>query len=394
MSRCSRAREVALNLFDAALGAVDPRTRVRRAFELRPDLRARVEGARGRLLVVGFGKAVVPMASGICDAVGRRADAGLLISASSGAVGHSDIGPVRVRVGGHPTPSAEGVAAATELAAMLAEAGSDDVVVALISGGGSSLGALPRDGVSLEELVATTAELLLSGAPIAEVNARRSAMVQLAAGGLDRLAAPAAVVALVLSDVPGDDLSVVASGPTVGGRAAPECVNLLVGCNATARHAAASFAASLGFEVELGPEFRGEARALGLEMGQRALESSGRGLVCIRGGETTVHVTGRGLGGRNHEVALAAAIELDGTEGVALLAAGTDGSDGPTGAAGAVVDGGTLARIRSAGVDPRHALFDNDSATALAAAGDQLVTGPTGTNVADLVITVALHGDG
>lgn len=386
MSKSSEARQIARTLYDVALGAVDARLRVRRALEIRTDLRDRLESAPGRLVVVGFGKAVVSMARGLCDGLSRRADAGVLIAPDAAI---RAVGKIEVHAGGHPTPTDAGVAAAGRMADLLAGLGPDDAVLALVSGGGSSLGALPAEGVTLEELVARTDALLKSGAPIDRINAERGRMTRFANGGLAALAAPAPVVALVLSDVPGDNPAVVACGPTVGGPEGHACDTLLVGCNATARHAAASFAGSLGLEVEIGPELSGPAGAAGTRIGNAAREAE-PGTVSILGGETTVHVTGAGIGGRNQELALAAAIALHGVEGAAVLAGGTDGIDGPTEAAGAIVDGGTFGRILEADIDPAVALFENDSATALAAAGDQLVTGPTGTNVADLVIRVTL----
>jgi glycerate-2-kinase len=309
--------------------------------------------------------------------------------------------------------------------------GADDLMVVLLSGGTSSLLAATEEPLTLDDLRATTKCLLDAGASINQVNAVRRQLLAAAGGGLGRAAAPARVVTLVLSDVLGDPLQDIGSGPTapsattaadalgvlgglgIAGDIPPAVMEFLrarvetgtddswaeasrieiLANNRTAVDAAESELRQRGYVTLTHPGFlEGEASDRGrlLAAFGTAFRSPGR-TALVAGGETTVTVRGTGIGGRNHELALAAAFELDGPHGCVVLSAGTDGIDGLAAAAGAVVDPTTVARVRNAGLDPSAALVDNDSATALAAAGDSIVTGPTGTNVCDIAIVLS-HG--
>ena len=343
---------------------------------------------------------------------------------------------VDVREGGHPAPTEASVEAG-ERALALADASADgDLLVVLISGGGTALCNAFAGALSLEDARETFRLLLESGAPIHAMNAVRKHLSRVGGGQLARAAAPAETLALVISDVPGDDPSVIASGPTtpapttfadarrvlherdlwervphsvrrhvergaageVEGPPGPgdalfqNVQTRLVGANGHALRAAQSAAEERGYAVDREDDpLEGEARERGRELARQALHAaehraSGAPPRCrLRGGETTVTVRGDGTGGRNQELALAAALELDGTDApVALLCAGTDGIDGPTDAAGAVVTPQTASRIRAAGLDPQARLADNDSHPALDAAGALLRPGPTHTNVMDV----------
>jgi hydroxypyruvate reductase len=417
-------------LVEAALAAVEPADAVRR--HLRRDGEVLVAGDRryvlakhGRVLLIAAGKAAVPMSVAGAEVLGPALDRGVVVT-KYGHAGRADELPPAVRVieAGHPVPDMNSVRGAQAVADLARSAGADDLVLLLISGGGSALLTLPVPEVDLAQVQALTEALLRSGATIDEINTVRKHLSQVKGGGLARLAAPATLVTLALSDVVGDPLATIASGPTV---ADPTTVDdarrvlarygvdevdpavlretlkacdpaletahhLLVGSNRLAARAAADRASGLGYRTLLLTTYvEGEARevarvAAALAKGVRAAGDPIRPPAClVWGGETTVTVQGEGKGGRNQELALAAAIALDGWSGVTLLALATDGGDGPTDAAGAVVTGETARRAREAGLDPRAALARNDSYPFFAALGDHVKTGPTGTNVNDLL---------
>lgn len=384
-----------------------------------------------RVLVLGLGKAGSAMAAAAERALGDAISDGLVVVKD----GHTaPTARVRVVEAGHPVPDARGERAARELLDLARGAGERDLVLVLISGGGSALTPAPAPPVTLAEKQRLTRLLLNAGATIGELNAVRKHLSALKGGQLARAAAPARVVALVLSDVVGDPLDVIASGPTVpdpttfadalavldrrGVRdhAPPAVVERLeagrrgeiedtpkpgdplfdrvrttvIGNNALVVEAAAERAAALGWRPHVATRaLEGEARevARGLVARARALPPPA---CLIAGGETTVTVRGGGLGGRCQEFAVAAALEIDGRDDLVVLAAGTDGTDGPTDAAGGLVDGGSRRRASAAGVDGREALDANDAYRWLAASGDLLVTGPTNTNLLDLYLV--LHG--
>ena len=369
------------------------------------------------------------------DAALRALDgrvAGGALAVPRGTGGSS--GPIRFLDAGHPVPDIGSFAAAREILALLEKAGADDLVLALISGGGSAMISAPAAGITPEQKAEVSRLLLQAGADIHSFNTVRKHLSEVKGGLLARAAQPAAVRALLLSDVPGDDPSVIASGPftpdpstyadAVGvleryglmyavpsavrwrllegaaGRmpetpkpddpAFRKVVQELVGTNRTAMDAVSEAAKREGLQAVLLPGFlRGEARDCarafcGRLRAETASLPPGRSIVLVAGGETTVQVRGKGKGGRNQEFALASAVELSGVEGVAVLAGGTDGVDGPTDAAGAYADGNTAARAKELGLDARDHLADNNAYPFFQALGDLVLTGPTGTNVTDL----------
>jgi len=393
-------------------------------------------GARCRLLALG--KAADPLARAALVQLGPRLDGGLVVTKS----GHSTHpAPPRIQVieASHPLPDERSVAAGQAIADFLAAGRSTDLILLLLSGGASALATWPRPPLTLDDLRRTTDLLLRAGAPIGELNVVRKHLDRLKGGGLVQLAAPARVRALALSDVIGDDPSLIGSGPAVpdpstfgDAVAVLERRNLLgavpravrdslargargeetetlkpndplaglaatsvVAGGAMALDAAAERARHLGFLPRiLGTAIEGEARAVGRAIAAEVRALAGRRrrasppIALLWAGETTVTVTGDGLGGRNQELALAAALALDGLTDVCVAALGTDGTDGPTDAAGGLVDGSTAARARSAGVDLETALARNDSYHALDALGALIRTGPTGTHVNDIGVAL------
>ena len=444
-----REKDRLLRAFRAAVDAVDPARLVAKALRVKGD--AVVLDAAGvraaipllslrKIHLVGAGKAGRAMGEAALSALGNRVAEGV-IAVPRGAEGRS--GPVRFAAAGHPVPDIFSLAAAREILSLLERAGKGDLVVALVSGGGSAMLSAPAAGITTEAKAETFRLLLRAGADIASFNAVRKHLSEVKGGRLARAAHPATVWALLLSDVPGDDPSVIASGPfspdpttyadAIGvlerygifyavpspvrrqlaeGAAGtlPETpkpddpaflgtTSALLGTNRTAMDVAAL---RLARERDAGPTaivllpgfLRGEARECARSFCARLRKiaealSPGHAVAMIAGGETTVNVRGGGKGGRNQEFALAAAVELAGGEAMAVLAAGTDGIDGPTDAAGAYADGATVARASSLGLDPGAHLVNNDAYPFFEALGDLVVTGPTGTNVADLAIGFA-----
>ena len=329
-----------------------------------------------------------------------------------------------VMEGGHPVPDARSLAAGEAALEFAARPGPADLLVCLISGGGSALMAAPR--VPLGDLQELTRKLLASGARIDEINILRRHLDRVKGGGLARAANGTRVLSLILSDVVGDPLEAIASGPTApdpttkadalgviarygleagvpatildaleetakpGDAIFAGVENSVIGSNRIALEAALDHASREGFHVEpvTGP-LEGEASRLGREFAKRLQAAAGRieGPFCLAaGGESTVTLKGQGRGGRNQELALAAVRALAGLEGAMLISIATDGEDGPTDAAGAVVTGDTLRRAEEIGLDPEKALSMNDSYPFFEALGDLIKTGPTGTNVNDLMI--------
>ena len=430
-------RRHAMQILSAAVDAADPAAAIGRTLH-RDGRRLRV-GAHtlalppaARVFVIGAGKASARMAAAVESRLGDLIAGGVVVTKYGHGAALSRVALVEA---GHPLPDAAGLAGARRAAEVAAAAGPDDLVLVLLSGGGSALLPLPVEGITLEEKGAATDLLLRAGATITELNAVRKHLSRIKGGGLARLAAPATVVALVLSDVLHNPLDVIASGPTVpdpttfadalaavdryglrdqlpaavrehlergaAGRAAEtpkpgdavfaRSVAVVIGDITVAAAAAAERAQALGYAIRLEPvDVEGEARVVGERFGAllRDLRAGGAGSAlpaCVlMGGETTVTVRGAGRGGRNQEFALAAAGPLDGLPQTLLVAFGTDGTDGPTDAAGAVADGTTLARARARGLDAAAALATNDAYPFFAALGDLIVTGPTGTNVNDL----------
>ncbi|MBI4308576.1 MAG: glycerate kinase [Chloroflexi bacterium] len=434
------ARRLAIDILAAALAAVEAGQAVRRGLGLRSD--ALLIGGEAvplapgsRVYVVGAGKAGVAMARAAYDSLGERIAAGC-VAVPDGAP--PTIGPIALKRAGHPLPDRAGLTAARRVAELAEGAGDGDIVLCLFSGGGSAMLSLPAPGVGLDDKQRVTRLLLRSGATIHELNAVRKHLSRLKGGQLARLAAPAHVVGLYLSDVPGDRLESIASGPTAPDpstygdawralmahgllEAAPPSVvarlregragrlpetpkgaepfwsgvrNLIVASGQTALAAARERATALGLHVHVQTGLTGEAAEAGAWLGAlvRQIAHEGgpvaRPACVLAAGETTVVVRGAGKGGRNQELALAAALEMDGLEGVALAAFATDGVDGPTDVAGALADGTTLGRAQALQLDPRACLSANDSYSFFHALGDHIRTGPTGTNVADLAVAL------
>ena len=437
----------------AALDAVDPREaifrRVQRAGSaLMIDGRAVDLRAADRVFLVSIGKAAAPMAGALIDLLGDDLAAGVVVT-KRGHAAHFEPPPVvRLVEAGHPAPDENSIAGARLIAAMLKDATDRDVLVCALSGGGSALVTLPVEGVSLADLQAATDALLRSGATIHELNAIRKHVDLFKGGGLAGMSRGAGTFALLLSDVVGDDLSVIASGPAApdpstfhdawrvieryrlesvvpasvrahlqaglrgdapdtpkpGDPVFERVHNVIVGSNRMAAEAAERFLCSRGLNtLFLSTTVQGEAREVGRVASAIAREivasdrPVARPAAVIAGGETTVTVRGGGAGGRNQELALSAAIGIDGLDAVWIVALATDGGDGATDAAGAIVNGGTMACARRAGLDAGRYLMENDShgffralsATGESACGELIVTGPTGTNVNDLLFVLA-----
>lgn len=420
----------------AALDAVDPQPAVLRLLQQDSAIAEALAASR-RVLAVGAGKAAYPMALALEQALGSRLTGGLVVTKDGHIPSPDELTSTQIVEAGHPLPDRRGVQAASRMAHLLKGAGPDDLIFCLISGGGSALLTAPAPGISLADLQQLTALLLHSGAPIQRINGLRKHLETLKGGGLARLAAPARVMALILSDVVGDPLDAIASGPTVPDpttyadawdtldqfgllASAPQAIlahlqrgrsgevpetlkpgdsnfarvtNWLVGSNAQAAAAAAEKAISLGWNTTvLTSRQEGEARSVGAELARLAQlvvhegKPMPRPACLILGGETTVTVRGSGKGGRNQEVALGAAAGLSGLAEALVIALASDGGDGPTDAAGAVANGETLARAAALGLDAGTALNNNDAYPFFDALGDLLKPGPTRTNVNDLML--------
>ena len=421
------ARKQALEIFAAALRAADPAEVIAR--HVRVSDGQLTAGAQSypldgfrRILVVGAGKATAAMALAIEKLLGERITGGLI----NVKYGHTaKLQRIEINECAHPLPDAAGVAGARRIAALAAEARKDDLVLCLISGGASSLLPLPGEGVSLTTKQAVTQRLLKAGANIHQMNAVRKHLSGIKGGRLAEIAYPATVVTLMLSDVIGDDPSTIGSGPTApdptsvaeaqaildqfgiktklplretpkpGDALFRRVRNLIVGSNRLAMDAAAAKARELGLTpVVLSSYIEGETREIASMHAAIAREVVATGNpaeapVCIiSGGETTVTVRGKGKGGRNQEFVLAAALALNGLPQVTVFSAGTDGTDGPTDAAGAVADGLTLTRARALGLSAAAYLAGNDSYRFFEPLGDLVITGPTNTNVMDLRLMI------
>ncbi|MBV6418236.1 MAG: D-glycerate 2-kinase [Steroidobacteraceae bacterium] len=378
-------RALLLDWFVAALRAVDGRSCVRAALATAPIV------ADGAAVVLAVGKAASRMTLGACEALGPRIDRALVITkAGSVDAALRDRPRVTIIESAHPLPDARSLAAGAQLLDWVDTLAPHEWPLFLVSGGASSLVEVLREGVTLAELAARNRSLLAGGEAIEAVNARRRELSRIKGGALIGRLRGRGGLALFLSDVPGDDPAVIGSG--LAGPA-PEGVDRItrrvVANVEVAVEAVREEAVRSGLRVRVGAErFTGDAATLGARL---AAELAARDTdVFVYGGESTVRLPeAAGRGGRNQHLALAAARALHGTRGLTLLAAGTDGTDGPTGDAGALVDGGTWQRILDAGLDAQACLARADSGAALEAAGDLLHTGATGTNVGDLVIGLA-----
>ncbi|NJD98216.1 glycerate kinase [Thermococcus sp. LS1] len=431
-------QRAALEIMNAALKAADPYLAVKRALEYRED-RLYVNGKSfnvpGRVYLLAFGKAACAMAKAAHEVLGERIAEGLIVTKYGYAANCVDDPKITVIEAGHPVPdenSMRGALAGVELAEKVGE---DDLLLVLISGGGSALFTLPEDGISLDDKIQTNELLLKSGAKIYEINTVRKHISKVKGGKLAKLV-KGTVVSLILSDVVGDPLEAIASGPTVSDPTTfedahrvlrlygvwdklPESVrehvekgllgeaeetlkedlpnvhNFIVGSGAIACEAAKRKAEELGFNAHiLTTTLEGEAREVALAIGSLIQEIASRNrpferpAVLIAGGEWTVTIEGEaGLGGPNQEFALSIARKIAGLNAV-VLALDTDGTDGPTDAAGGIVDGSTLENLKTAGIDVEEVLKKHDAYRALEKVGALLKTGPTGTNVNSLVIAV------
>jgi hydroxypyruvate reductase len=361
-------------LFDAAVAAASPAACMPLWLEDRPA---------GRVVVIGAGKAAASMAA-IVEQQWAPPLEGLVI-VPDGHTAQCD--QVEVVEASHPVPDERGVAATRRILDMVSDLGAEDTVVCLLSGGGSSLLCAPAPGITLEEKQARTAELLRSGAPIHEINVVRRAMSAVKGGKLAAACAPASVITLIISDVPGNDPSVVASGPTVVDiESARDSDVRILATSDDALQAAALRALELDITPHLLGDLAGDARDLAAEHARLARDiAAGRGpvsspCVILSGGETTVAVTGSGRGGRNGEYGLALALALEGCDGVCAIACDTDGIDGAGDNAGCRISPDTLQRFRG---DARALQANNNSYAFFAALDDLIVTGPTRTNVND-----------
>ena len=431
-------------IFSKAVSAVDPTQRLKDMIRIEGDrLLIRTEedlekvfrlDAFKKIFLIGTGKASVSMAQAIEEIFGDRITKGIITT----KYGH--ILPLKKTEWiecGHPLPDQKGLEGARKVQALLKESGPGDLVIFLLSGGGSALLPLPAEGITLEEKQQVTQFLLDCGADIKEINTIRKHISQIKGGWLAGWAFPSAVIGLILSDVVGDPLDVIGSGPTVpdvstfeeawdilkkydligripssirnhllrgkegkveetpkpGEKTFEKVYNYLIGSNILALRAAEKEASSLGLNtLILSSSIVGDTREAARFHAAIAKEVifSGNPLprpACIvSGGETTVTVKGHGRGGRNQEFALAGALEINGLEKVVLLSGGTDGTDGPTDASGAVADHTTVRRARAAGLDPKAHLEKNDAYPFFQRLGDLLITGPTHTNVMDVRI--------
>lgn len=389
------------------------------------------------LFVLGGGKASAPMAAAIERLVGHRLTRGI-VNVKYGHV--ADVASVKLVEAGHPVPDENGAAGSRAILELAASADEDDLVLCLMSGGGSSLLPLPADGLTLKDKQDTTEVLLSCGATIHEINAIRKHTSGIKGGRLAQAVYPATLVSLILSDVVGDDLDVIASGPTVPDssrfadcmeifdkydiiKKLPPAVvdhikrgvlgevgetpkagdpifkrvqNVIVGSNIEAVLAAKKTAEKLGYNsLVLSSMIEGDTRNVAYVHAAIAREiiKTDHPLpppACVlSGGETTVTLTGEGLGGRCQEFALAAAKDISRDRNIVILAAGTDGTDGPTDAAGAVVDSDTIERAIEKGLDPKAYLANNDAYHFFKKLNDLIITGPTNTNVMDLRIVLA-----
>jgi glycerate 2-kinase len=422
------AREAIRRWYDTAVQAVEPRRAVSQVLCRQGDDlwvgEQRTPLGPGRVVVLSIGKAAEGMARGAMDALDGRIDAGILLT----KYGHltSTVEGFEAYEAGHPVPDNASLLATRRVLNAVSGLTPDDLVLALISGGGSALLELPIDGVSLDDMRTTTRVLMHAGAGIHDLNATRTALSEVKGGGLRRAIGPARCVTVLLSDVLGNDPSVIASGPTVappGDTASPldiidrfgvhhglppaviaalhqgaRCAGdtdtsrdivAIAADNATLLRAAASAAIADGLTVTCDWEpYDGTARDLGTIFVQVAREAPDDTDVILRGGEATVEVKGDGVGGRNTETALAAALALQHDTHWVVASLASDGDDGNSGAAGAVADGETVSRAMATGIDPVAALERNDSASLFRAVGGLVETGPTGTNVNDVYIAV------
>ncbi|WP_309492818.1 glycerate kinase [Candidatus Hecatella orcuttiae] len=443
----SEARRLALEAMEAALASVNPQHLLRGRLKLEGDflridhLSVDLKEVEG-IYVFGGGKASAAMAEALYEVLGDRLTEGIIVAPKYQERAFRT-GPIWLVKAGHPIPTVEAPNAVSKMLELADRLGERDLAFCLISGGGSALMASPTGGVSLEEKQDITRALLKSGATIHEINTVRKHLSQVKGGRLAGRIYPAETVGLIISDVVGDSLETIASGPTAPDPTtfrdavavlkkyrlwdnAPEAVrktleegvgglipespkpseevfrkvhNFILGNNELACRSASEYLNSRGVEASVLTVFlEGEAREAGRVIAAMAKylkpkpEAKDRSI--ILGGETTVKVKGEGKGGRNQELVLSACRLIEGVKGLAIAAVDTDGVDGYTEAAGGIVDGYTLSQAREAGLDADFYLQNNDSHSFLDKLGDTIMTGPTGTNVNDLIVAVRVSSEG
>lgn len=429
--------QTVIKIFTSALKAVSPYEAVKN--HCKYIMSFYESGNFNRVIVIGFGKAACPMAKAIEDSLPDSLKAGIIITKYSHCNEYI-LERIKFFEAGHPIPDENGLKGTNAIIRLLENNAEHTLVVCLISGGGSALLVAPYEGITLSEKQKVTELLLKAGADIYELNTIRKHISNVKGGRLAEIAYPVRVISLILSDVIGDRLDVIASGPTAPDRTTfqdalavlgkysladkiplsvldilrrgsqgliPETPkensivfrtveNIIIGSNKKALEAAKTKARELNLHAEIiSTEITGEARNIGKWLAKLALEtrknfraSRHKALCLISGGETTVTVRGAGIGGRNIELALAFALEIEGIEGITLLSAGTDGTDGPTDAAGAIVNGETIRKAKFLGIDAEEYLKNNDSYHFFERIECLFVTGPTGTNVMDIQIVV------
>lgn len=436
-------RRHASGIFYAGIAAVDPKVAVKRFCRRRKNYLV-IGGLKynldkfGRVFVIGAGKAGAPMSSAVEDLLGERITEGV-VNVKYGHV--ASLKHIKLVEAGHPVPDKNGINGASKILSLAKKADRDDLVICLISGGGSALLPYPAPGLSLKDKQDTIKKLISCGATIHEINTIRKHTSFIKGGMLAKAVFPATLVTLILSDVVGDDPDVIASGPAVfdtstykdclgiiakyglkkrlprkvikyladgaagkipetpkaGDRIFKKTRNYIVGSSIEAIKSAKRKAESLKYNtIVLSSMIEGDTKEAARFHCAIAREIAKTGLpipkpACIiSGGETIVKLTGKGKGGRNQEFALAAALEMAGLGNTVLLSAGTDGTDGPTDAAGAFADSATLTRASETGMDPLLYLSDNDSYNFFKKLGDLFITGPTNTNVMDLRIILVM----
>ena len=438
-----KARALALRSLESALNAVDPKQIIKSKLLLK-NLTLHVNGYSidlkkfKNIYVIGGGKASGSMAEALEQVLGNSITNGL-VNVPRSSKNKTDI--IKLHEASHPIPDEAGVEGTRRMLKIAEQAKEDDLVICLISGGGSSLMPLPRGKISIADKKEITNALLKCGATINEINTVRKHISDFKGGWLAKKAYPATILNLILSDVVGDPLDFIASGPTIpdsttfsdaikvlkkyrlwskapasirkvlsdgekglipetpkaNDEAFKRVYNVVVGNNRLASLTAQKYLKSEGLNtLLLTSTLEGEARHVGIMLASIVHEVSVSGnpvpkpAGIIAGGETTVTVTGKGLGGRNQEIALAAAQKLNDMNGVVVASLSTDGVDGPTDAAGAIADGKTLVRAAKMGLTPEEYLAENDSYHFFSKLGDLIFTGPTGTNVNDVSVIVAL----
>ena len=441
------SKTIVNEIFAAALKAVNPFFAVKEhADEIRSEL---ISGKFKQFFLIGFGKASYQMARAIEESIDSNLITGGIVITKYGhtkiqnpehRAQNTDLKKIKVIEAGHPIPDRNGLRATEETINLLRNTDGNTLVLCLISGGGSALFVSPYNAITLNEKQKTTELLLKAGADITDLNTVRKHISKVKGGRFAEIAYPAKIIALILSDVIGDRLDVIASGPTAADNTTfPDALNvinkfklqdkipvgvmailnkgregliqetpkadnpmfenvknIIICSNLKALNAAKDKAQLMRFLPEIvSSDISGEARDVGRRLAKKAIKTRKalgvkRNKIClISGGETTVTVRGNGKGGRNTELALSFAREIEGVDGITLLSAGTDGTDGPTDAAGAIVNGKTVTRAKKLGLNPEKYLEDNDSYNFFKEIDSLLITGPTGTNVMDIqIITV------